>query len=291
MKDIVPLYYKMGKAEPSDLNSDAMFEGLRNAYIGGNIGVISNDISKIWNSGDISEQALDSIKILTSYNNWVIDFAKTLYKPTIPKDKAKIIHNYTKNRLPHFFVSAKDKLETHVEPIKDNTTMGRLEKMIPNKRLLFKVHNLQKFDYKMLMNNPNTEIRQDIVDVYDKVSKNLKLYSNDGKGKQNYEYIIKEIESAFAEVESDEVILVDVLIQYLYQRDNIRKVTLWECYGDIINQNLKYNLTKKYGEKSKPCIICGERIEITTSNNMMCEECFATKRREYKTKKQREYRK
>lgn len=39
-----------------------MFEGLRNAYIGGNIGVISNDISKIWNSGDISEQALNSIK-------------------------------------------------------------------------------------------------------------------------------------------------------------------------------------------------------------------------------------
>ena len=166
--------------------------------------------------------------------------------------------------------------------------MGKLEKMIPNKRLLFKVHNLQKFDYKMLMNNPNTEIRQDIVDVYDKVSKNLKLYSNDGKGKQNYEYIIKEIKSAFAEVESNEVILVDVLIQYLYQRNNIRKVTLWECYGDIINQNLKYNLTKKYGEKSKPCIICGERIEITTSNNMMCSSCSYKKQlelnRKYKNK-------
>lgn len=269
----MPLYYKMGKAEPSELNSDAMFEGLRNAYIGGNIGVISNDISKIWNSGEVGKDALNSIKILCAVNNFTIDFAKTLYKPTIPKDKAKIIHNYTKNRLPHFFVSAKDKLETHVEPIKDNTTMGRLEKMIPNKRLLFKVHNLQKFDYKMLMNNPNTEIRQDIVDVYDKVSKNLKLYSNDGKGKQNYEYIIKEIKSAFTDVESDDVVLVDVLIQYLYQRDNIRKVTLWECYGDIINQNLKHNLTKKYGEKSKPCIICGERIEITTSNNMMCSPC------------------
>ena len=95
------------------------------------------------------------------------------------------------------------------------------------------------------------------------------------KGKQNYEYIIKEIKSAFAEVESNEVVLVDVLIQYLYQRDNIRKVTLWECYGDIINQNLKYNLTKKYGEKSKPCIICGERIEITRSSKMFCEICLS----------------
>ena len=73
MKNIVPLYYKMGKAEPSDLNSDAMFEGLRNAYIGGNIGVISNDISKIWNSGEVSDDALNSIKILCAFTNFVID--------------------------------------------------------------------------------------------------------------------------------------------------------------------------------------------------------------------------
>ena len=73
MKNIVPLYYKMGKAEPSDLNSDAMFEGLRNAYIGGNIGVISNDISKIWNSGEVGEDALNSIKILCAFTNFVID--------------------------------------------------------------------------------------------------------------------------------------------------------------------------------------------------------------------------
>ena len=292
MKDIVPLYYKMGKAEPSNLNSDAMFEGLRNAYIGGNIGVISNDISKIWNSGDISEQALNSIKILTSYNNWVIDFAKTLYKPTIPKDKAKIIHNYTKNRLPHFFVSAKDKLETHVEPIKDNTTMGRLEKMIPNKRLLFKVHNLQKFDYKMLMNDPNTEIRQDIVDVYDKVSNYHCFKGGLSETYSNTQYITQQILDEMLEVEPNINILSDVLIEYLYGKlSTRRKNVLWYCFGEVINQNLKHNLTKKYGEKSKPCIICGERIEITTSNNMMCEECFATKRREYKTKKQREYRK
>ena len=275
MKDIVPLYYKMGKAEPSDLNSDAMFEGLRNAYIGGNIGVISNDISKIWNSGDISEQALNSIKILTSYNNWVIDFAKTLYKPTIPKDKAKIIHNYTKNRLPHFFVSAKDKLETHVEPIKDNTTMGRLEKMIPNKRLLFKVHNLQKFDYKMLMNNPSTEIRQDIVDVYEKLEKSHYYLTNkiDSKYK-NIDYIFSNIKEQILELGASEVETCDILVEYLFGKKSSKyKNVLWYCFGEVINQNLKYNLTKKYGEKSKPCVICGERIEIKGKTDMYCEEC------------------
>ena len=48
----------------------------------------------------------------------------------------------------------------------------------------------------------------------------------------------------------------------------------------IINQNLKYNLTKKYGEKSKPCIICGERIEITTNNKFMCEDCAKERKKE-----------
>lgn len=42
---------------------------------------------------------------------------------------------------------------------------------------------------------------------------------------------------------------------------------------DIITQNIKTNLTKKYGEKSKPCIICGERIEIKGKTDMYCEEC------------------
>ena len=272
----------MGKAEPSELNSDAMFEGLRNAYIGGNIGVISNDISKTWNSGDISEQALDSIKILTSYNNWVIDFAKTLYKPTIPKDKAKIIHNYTKNRLPHFFVSAKDKLETHVESIKDNTTMGRLEKMIPNKRLLFKVHNLQKFDYKMLMNNPNTEIRQDIVDVYEKLEKSHYYLTNkiDSKYK-NIDYIFSNIKEQILELGASEVETCDILVEHLFGKKSSKyKNVLWYCFGEVINQNLKYNLTKKYGEKSKPCIICGERIEIKGKTDMYCEECARIRKNE-----------
>lgn len=289
MEGIVPLYYEMGKAEPSDLNSDVMFEGLRNAYVGGNIGVISNDISKIWNSGDISEDALNSIKILCAINNFTIDYAKTLYKPVVPKDKAKIINKYIKNKLPHFFVSAKDKLETQVEQIKKDTTMGKLEMMIPNKRLLFKVHNLQKFDYKMLMSNPNTEIRQDIVDVYDEVSNYHCFKGGLSETYSNTQYITQQILDKMLSVEPDIVVLSDVLVKYLYGKlSTRRKNVLWYCFGDIITQNIKSNLTKKYGEKSKPCIICGERIEITTSNNMMCEKCSYEKQlemnRKYKKK-------
>ena len=76
------------------------------------------------------------------------------------------------------------------------------------------------------------------------------------------------------EVEPNINILSDVLIEYLYGKlSTRRKNVLWYCFGEVINQNLKHNLTKKYGEKSKPCIICGERIEIKGKTDMYCEEC------------------
>lgn len=78
--DIVPLYYDMKKAEPVILNNESIYHGLNAAFVGGNIGIYSNNISKIWNSdifvdGDIYEQkdAVDLIKILCMENNFVID--------------------------------------------------------------------------------------------------------------------------------------------------------------------------------------------------------------------------
>lgn len=38
------------------------------------------------------------------------------------------------------------------------------------------------------------------------------------------------------------------------------------------------------------CEGCGKRIEQITNNQKMCKKCFDQNRREYKTKKQREYR-
>lgn len=80
MKDIVPLYYNMRKANPIQLTNQTIYDGLNAAFVGGNIGIYSNDISKIWNSevfisGSESEKkdAIDIIKILCMENNFVID--------------------------------------------------------------------------------------------------------------------------------------------------------------------------------------------------------------------------
>ena len=62
-------------------NNEIIFDGLNAAYKGGRIGEISNLITKIWNSEDVN---YDIIKLLVMENNFTIDYAKTLFKPTRP---------------------------------------------------------------------------------------------------------------------------------------------------------------------------------------------------------------
>ena len=50
MNGIVPLYYNMRKAKPTELNNKNIYIGLNAAFTGGNIGIYSNNISKIWNN-------------------------------------------------------------------------------------------------------------------------------------------------------------------------------------------------------------------------------------------------
>jgi hypothetical protein len=69
MKGIVPLYYEMAKAPAEQINSEDIYKSLVSAYKA-NIGEISNNITKIWNSDNVN---LDVIKWLCMENNFTID--------------------------------------------------------------------------------------------------------------------------------------------------------------------------------------------------------------------------
>ena len=78
--DIVPLYYEMKKATSRELNIGNIYEGLVCAFTGSNIGMYSNNISKIWNdevfisgTDPCKRKALDTIKLLCAENNFCID--------------------------------------------------------------------------------------------------------------------------------------------------------------------------------------------------------------------------
>ena len=73
MKGIVPLAYNLRKAKGENLNSENLYTGMVHAYTGGNIGPISNNITKVWNSNNkISEEQLNVVRWLCMENNQVI---------------------------------------------------------------------------------------------------------------------------------------------------------------------------------------------------------------------------
>lgn len=268
MKDIVPLYYNMRKAPAEKIDNQTIYNGLKSAYTGGNIGMISNDITKIWNSEDID---LDIIKLLCMENNFTIDYAKTLYKPERPKGKKKLITDYTKSKVPHFFIYAKDKKKEEVEKI-NNSVVNRLNKIIPNPKISFKAIGLRDFNYKMLMRDKKVKLDNKIIIKYNELD--LKSHfmiskSNDDES-NNVLYLYQDIKKQILEINNDINYVVDVLVNFLYEEKKSNfKTTLWECFGDIIIENLKENIkiNQIYCEK------CGDLVEQTSNNKKYCEEC------------------
>lgn len=73
MRGIVPLYYEMKKAKGGELSAETIYQGMAKAFTSGNIGPISNNITKIWNCGEvIEEEQLTAVKWLCMENNFVI---------------------------------------------------------------------------------------------------------------------------------------------------------------------------------------------------------------------------
>ena len=288
--NIYPLYYEMKKADPVIINHYSMSEGIKSAFNHGNIGIYSNNISKIWNSEDILVKengvekinpiALKTIKLLCMENNFCIDAAKTLFMPTRPKEMDEMIKRYTKLKLPSFFMYAKDKDFSQIsEPT--NSFMCRLENMVYDKEMIFSKklfgnfewENLCKKAYKSLPNNGN-----EIISLYkenDLKSRNfIDEKVDNAKTKQllyKYRLIREDLLNKF---NGDINLILNCLCYYLYEKENsLYKTTLWECFGEEMYNNLKANLNaKKINSKIKHCERCGCEIEVTTFKKY-CSEC------------------
>lgn len=69
MEGVVPLYYEMSKAKDTPITNDLIYTALTSAYKA-NIGIISNEITKIWNN---DKPNVDAVKWLCMLNNFTID--------------------------------------------------------------------------------------------------------------------------------------------------------------------------------------------------------------------------
>lgn len=284
-ENYVPLLFDMKKANPVEVNPDNIYNGLIAAFKYGKVGIYSNSCSKIWNQDVIDDDSLKALKMLVAESNWSIDAAKCLYMPTRPDEASELIRNKTKGKLPAFFQYAKDKTAEQCEK-PTNSTMNRIMESIPDGNIKYN-KSIGKFDYRMLMNQDiDYTVREnsEIIAAYNYWLKHQNKfgYGDDTHINENelykYQRIRQEIINA-ADCNIDYI--VNSLVAYVYTlKKNSNKKMLWACFGDVIVENLKNNVSGKI------CPICGKRFEPrNNANTAYCsDECAHIGKRQYDRK-------
>jgi len=283
MEGIVPLHYEMKSAITEIVNGESIFNGLRAAYTGGNIGEVSNNISKIWNRDDID---LDAVKILCCLNNFTIDYAKTLYKPAVPDVLNAKIRGYTSAKVPHFFRYAKDKPVEKIAP-SNRSVVNQLSTIVPNRRIKFDAANLGRLNYQMLMRNKRVTLNSDearaIITKYTETDTRKYAMSPETLDSKTIPYIYLNIRNQLLAVNDNLSYVVDVLVKYLYaEKASSYKTTLWSSFGDVIVKNLRSNIGDKLDDGHILCADCGERTPLVRQRQVRCVPCRDSHQRERK---------
>lgn len=304
MKDIVPLFYEMGKAQPRIINNQAIFEGMVTAYKYSNIGQYSNLLTAGWNTENVN---LDILKIICALNNYSIDAGKTLQMVQIDNDKLK--EEYKKISgldLPHFFQYAKDKDVDKLEDINKsfvNQICAKFENIdkdiqadankrrnkqvnskgepLKDTKQLFDFSSLDKFNYKNLMSTKKkVEADQRLIDLYNDLNDEKSAsYLEAKKDKDSYYAIISGCKGHIKKYMLDNKInmsyATDVLVQYIYTDKVMKerqKTLLWEVFGRQIVENIKHNV-KRVPDGYLKCTGCGRIVKRKTNNQKKCSCC------------------
>ena len=287
MTGVNPLYYEMKKASAEEINYHNIYRGLELAFTGGKIGGISNDITKIWNSGEINEEALNAVRWLCMETNFTIDYAKTLFKPTRPEHVDEILKRYGKDKVPYFFQYAKDKKysdnekDSQCEKI-NNSMINRIVQEIKDPKNMFKtLKGLDKVNYLMLIKNKEDVYSNEQVNaMFDRWNKkygnNVSFNEDDDTNKNNLIVVANEVKRDLNEIEPDDDKVINSLVSFLYKNQSTRKKKLlWYIYGEQLYRNL-YNNVKEL--ESTICHQCGKRV----NEELIRGKCFKCRQEEIK---------
>lgn len=303
--NMIPNYYDMPKANPQIINNDNLFKGIVMAYHHGNIGTPSNEITKIFDTlspKSSKEEILEAIEIVALRCcdvNYVIDYAKTLYKPTIPKSVQERYKKYSGRKVPKFFMYAKDKRLAQVEDITDNN-INRISNVVKSNKIIFK-DLLGKYSYKVLMSEDidiNTKDAEKIVQLYKQVDEsNQRLLS--GVDISNMDFDEKRLFYLLTEYNSEKQLqmfidelgfsveyITNVLVKSL--KGEATKDTLWKLFGEQIYKNIQSNI-----QGTKICEVCGERFEYIQKvgkPRLYCDNCAYDLELEKTKKRMKKYR-
>jgi len=240
-------------------------------------------------------------------------YAKTLYKPEFPDFLKEEIQEYTKRKLPHYFIYAKDKTLEQVED-RNDSLVNKLESLIINPRISTKKLKLNEIDYQILMDNPdiefeyafysngkiNEEFTHPVIVEFMKLNNEYRYKLNFGeeeklkrlrsdlirksliKQKFLYSTVISQTRNHMNNLGYDTKTIVDILVKYMYYiKPNKYKTLLWLCYGDDIYQNMLKYLRPNI--KSIKCEDCGCWFNVLLKNNRThkCPDCTKKYNNEY----------
>lgn len=232
----------------------------------------------------------------------VYRYAKTLYKPERPKEIHDKINKFVKENVPHFFLYAKDKENCQVANV-NRSFVNQLEKRIINPRINCRKIGLGKIDYRLMVSNPNIECKVNFLkngkidekntnplivkyleisrSCYYKINYNVinnlhgeLLTKSQLRQDLAFKQIVANTKKALSQFGYNEFEIVDILVKFLYDiKSNKYKILLWNCYGDIIYQNLSNHMKLKI--KSIQCVDCGEWFNMSINNKKTCrcENC------------------
>ena len=249
--------------------------------------LVSNDITKIWNSGEINEEAMNAVRWLCMETNFTIDYAKTLFKPTRPDHVDEILKRYGKDKVPYFFQYAKDKKYSDNEKDskceKINSSMiNKIVTEIKDPKNMFKpLKGLDKVDYTMfLKNREDTYYNEEVNKVFDRWNKkygnNIILFDEENTNKNNIHAIAQEVKYDLHKIESDDDKVINSLVSFLYKNQSTRKKKLlWYIYGEQLYINLFNNVQEL---NQTICRQCGKRI----NEDLIRGKCFKCRKEEIK---------
>ena len=252
-----PLYYDMTKAKPAPITQEAIMTCLTSSFFDNeNIGYVSNSITKILNSVD--EPDIKLVRVLCAFNNFVIDYFKT-QKAMNLKQYAKEYGKYKDEKCPWFSQYAKDKKKKACQDYNEKSNCDRIGKYVG----ICTSNGISKVDYSTdeqfnseVLSNKKIKVerqsktyeklqilllqlKNERQDIYKKVKADL-------DAKESHEQIFNiYCMEKIKEVISDRKEATNYLVDIEYHTDenkNDKKDILWNCFGDILYQNLCENV-------------------------------------------------
>ena len=286
--DIVPLFYDANKAPPEILTWETIYTGLKRAHDYSGIGQVSNSITKLWNKPNPDANAA---KLLTMYNNYVIDAAKTGFVNSYedhPESKAivsKAIGGKT-GRMPWFFQFSKNgrhnvndargKKKKYLKP--NESTMNRIwRKFSTIGRINLDMADVKPFNYLMMLSCRPNSVNYDAVNLFcemdssnfaNKLIASMEIDFMEQNKVKSYdilaEDIVRELTENYGELEE----VYPSIVLYLFTEENLlkesHKLMFWRVFGDIACKNIESNLLNCF-----ECQQCG----IKTPNWYPVHDC------------------